>query len=142
MSEETVREIIDQLVGLTSRDPEDLERIFSTRLVSSDDNPYSQIYDFEIPEGPFERGDLRQSVDEDKGHISLWARHELGLTKDDLDLQGWGEVENIKINPRIQPEGVDSFIYSVDEVKVTVQLTHQSRKLRSIALDWGTPPAT
>jgi hypothetical protein len=141
MSEDSVRTVIDQLVALESFDRGALERIFSTRLTASDDNPYSMIYDFDIPSGPFERGDLRLSVDADRGHISLWAREELGLTEEDLDLQDWGDVVGINANPRFPPEGLDGYVYLLDEVRVSVQLTHHSRKLRSVALDWGTAPA-
>jgi hypothetical protein len=137
MSKANLQEVISQLVGLQTRDPEELETLFATQLVASDDNPYTRIFDFEIAQGPFERGDLRHSADDKQGHISLWPRQNLELTEADLEFLDWGQVVDIKINPQIQPEGVDSYVFDMDNIQLTVQLTHKSRILRSVAIDWG-----
>lgn len=136
MSENNIRTVIDALLALGPPGTAALEELFTTELSATDENPYWSTFEFEIPEGPFATGDLRLSEQDDRVHLSLWLREGLDLAEEDLDLTDWGQVVDIDVNPEIPPEGVDSLVYEVNGVQVAVQLTHNSRSLHSIALDW------
>jgi hypothetical protein len=137
MSENSVRAVIDQLLALDQPMVDALEELFSADLSVTDENPYWNIYEFEITEGPFASGDLRLSEQDDRAHLSLWPREGLDLTEDDLELTGWGQVVDIDVNPEIPPEGVDGLVYEVNGVQLAIQFTHNSRVLHSVALDWA-----
>lgn len=137
MNAELVSQIISRAVGSVP-DPARLQEMLATTLRQTGENPYWTFYEFELKNGPLAGGEFRQSKEAGRALLSLRAREESELKESDLDLDRWGEVVNIDVNPRIQPEGADAYSYSVEGVQVSFQFTHTSRRLRSIALEWGT----
>ncbi len=136
MSGETVNQMVGQLARGTL-DAARLQGLLATTFKQSNENPYWTYYEFELKNGPFARGEFRLSKEGGKALLSLMAREEPALTENDLDLSQWGEVSNIRVSPRIPPEGTDAYSYNVEGVKVSFQFTHTSRRLRSVALEWG-----
>ncbi len=139
MSEQAVNRIVGQLARIGALEVARFEELLATVFKRTIENPYWTGYEFELPNGPFARGEFRLDKAGDKALLSLWPRDELALAESDLDLSQWGEVRGIDVNPRIPPEGTDAYIYDVLGVQVSFQLTHHSRRLRSVALEWGVP---
>jgi hypothetical protein len=137
MSAEAVNQLVGDLARLDPPAVAPVEALLGARLQQTDENPFWTFYQFELPGGPFARGELRLSKAGPHALLGLWPRDDVALTEADLDLGRWGAVLNIDINPRIPPEGTDAYIYPANGARVAFQLTHTSRRLRSVALEWG-----
>ena len=136
MSDQTINELVSQAIR-AAPDVAQLQGLLATTFKKADENPYWTFYTFELKDGAFAGGEFRQSKEGGKALLSLMAREDAPVAESDLDLKPWGEVRNINASPRIQPEGADAYVYSVDGVQVSFQFTHTSRRLRSVALEWG-----
>ena len=137
MSGEAINNLVDRLVGIKDLNQQAFEEILSTKLVETEQNPYWIFYDFKLSEGPFEQGEVRLAKEWEGALVSLWPAEGSSLLENQIDLSQWGEEIAIDVNPRIPPEGTDAFIYEVEGVQVSFQFTHDSRRLRSVALKWG-----
>ena len=136
MSGENINQIISQLAH-GAPEPARLQGSLSTSFKQTDENPYWTFHTFELKDGSFAGGEFRQGKAGGRALLSLMAREDSPVTESGLDLKPWGEVRNITASPRIQPEGADAYVYNVDGVQVSFQFTHTSRRLRSVALEWG-----
>jgi hypothetical protein len=136
MSDETINPLVSQLTSGTL-DVARLQAALATTFRQTDENPYWTFYEFDLSDSSFARGEFRQGKEAGRALLSLWAREASPVLEEALNLNQWGEVTNIDINPRIPPEGTDAYSYNVNGVKVSFQFTHASRKLRSVALEWG-----
>jgi len=136
MSDQTVNELVRQAVH-AKPDTAQLQEALATTFKKSDENPYWTFYAFELKDGAFAGGEFRLIKEGGKALLSLMAREDAPVAENDLDPSPWGEVRNITASPRIQPEGADAYVYNVDGVQVSFQFTHTSRRLRSVALEWG-----
>jgi hypothetical protein len=137
MSAQEVNPLVDALVHGGTPSNARLEEILDTTLAPSQDNPKWQMYSFKLKNGAFQGGEFRRSKEGDRALLVLSPRDEPTLTQHDLDLKPWGSVRNIDINPRIPPEGTDAYVYDVDGARLSFQFTHNSRKLRNVAMEWG-----
>lgn len=50
-----------------------------------------------------------------------------------VDLHPYGPVTNIDVNPRIPPEGTQSYCYRYHNLDVAFEFTAQTRRLRSLS---------
>ena len=137
MSDSQVNELVDQLVHGGAPSVARVEEILDTTLAPTQENPKWKMYSFELKNGAFKGGEFRHSKEGQRALLILSPREELGLNQRELDLKPWGEVRNIDINPRIPPEGTDAYVYEVDGARLSFQFTHNSRKLRTVAMEWG-----
>ena len=55
-------------------------------------------------------------------------------------LKQWGQAVNVDINPQIPPEGTDAYTYAVNGARLSFQLTHVTRRLRTVTIEWGGKP--
>jgi hypothetical protein len=136
MSDSEINQIVGRLAG---GGPESarLQELLSTTFKQTDENPYWIFHEFELNDSPLPGGEFRRSKEGDKGLLSLRAREEPAIKEADLDLNQLGEVVNIRANPRIPPEGADTYVYNVEGVQVSFQFAHTSRRLLSVTLEWG-----
>ncbi len=138
MNGQPVNQLVDKLVHGGVPPVVRLEEVLDTTLKPMEENnPQWHFYQFELKNGSFKGGEFRLSQDGTRALLTLTPREEHPLKEDDLDLRPWGEVRDIDINPRIPPEGTDAYIYDVGGVRLTFQFTHNSRGLRTIAMEWG-----
>lgn len=137
MTAPTINEIVGRLARIGALEVAGFEKLLATTFKQGESNPYWSFYEFELQGGPFARGEFRLSKEGNKALLSLWPRDELALSEKGIDLGSWGQVRNIDVNPRIPPEGTDAYIYEAQGVRVSFQFTHNSRRLRSVALEWG-----
>jgi hypothetical protein len=136
MSTETVNQIVDRLAQAGPLEPERFAALLGAPLKPADENPYWKFYTFELGEGPFARGELRLNTAGNAALLSLQPRDPPGLTAADIDRSAWGPRLSLVPNPRIPPEGADTEIFRKDGVQVSTQWWHNSRKLRSLVLEW------
>jgi hypothetical protein len=136
MNGETVNQVVNEIVGVGLH-PGRLQEILATTFTKSDENPYWTFYTFGLKDSPFAGGEFRLSKEGGKALLSLMTGEGSPVNENDLDLSRWGQVRNINISPRIQPEGADAYVYGVDGAQVSFQFTHTSRRLRSVAVEWG-----
>lgn len=136
MSEQAVNDIVSELARTKPQDPAQLEAVLGAKLQPSDQNEHWSFYEIELREGPFARGDYRINNAGDRALLSLTPRDPQLLTETGLDLTPWGELKNININPRIPPEGTDTFIFEIEGVQLAFQFTHHTRNLRTLSLRW------
>lgn len=98
------------------------------------------FYGFEPSQGPFSRGEFRRNNDGSKALLRPWNDAANVPTMRDHNLPRWGPISAADLNPHIQAEGTNAYIYDVQGVRVSFQLWHVSRRLRSVALKWRTSP--
>ena len=139
MSAQIVNEIVGQLAGTQPLQVTSFEALLATSFKPATENPYWNFYEFALPAGVFADGEFRLHKTEPKALLSLTTREESGITQSDLDLSRWGEIRHLNVNPRIRPEGIDSYIYKFNGVQITFQFTHQSHRLYIVVLEWGLP---
>lgn len=137
MSGQAVNQLVKQLVNLEALELSGFKGILATELRETEQNPYSTFYEFELGEGPFEGGELRLAKDGEWAFVSLRPPENSDLAEADLDLAPWGEISYLNINPDIPPEGTVAVKYEVEQVLVSFQMMYESRRLRSVALEWG-----
>ncbi|MBI3360561.1 MAG: hypothetical protein HY023_05560 [Chloroflexi bacterium] len=137
MNGETVVALVDSLIHSGLPEAAQLAKSLGTTFKVGPANPYWTTYDFPLANSPLARGGFRLSKDGQKALLYLETDNS-SLVSGDLDLAAWGPVVGISPNPRIPPEGADAYIYLVDGVRVSVQYTHQSKKLLGVSLEWGT----
>lgn len=137
MSAESLSKFVEGLTGISDPDLEAFAQALGGDPAPTRENPKWAMYELELDHPQLERADLRLSKAGSEALLSLWAIKEDPPSEEDLELGKWGQPVSIDINPRIPPEGTVAYVYLVNDVRVAVQMTHTSRRLRSIALEWS-----
>lgn len=136
MTTETVNQVVERLAAT---EPLTLERFSELLghppLQVEELNAFWRTYAFELPEGPFARGELRLKTSGDGALLILWPR-DPQLGEADVDTDALGESVGFEPNPRIPPEGVVTEYYQRGKAKVGAQWMARSRRLFSLVLRW------
>ena len=140
MSAELVTEFVDKAVQMDSLEVEQFEGLVGAEFEETERNPEWIFYEYKTDQRLFTHGELRLATDSERALLSLWPGEEATLVEDDLDLDRWGEVEYLGINPRIPPEGTVSLTYLIEGIPVTFQIMYESRRLRCLVIEWGGQP--
>lgn len=136
MTGDTAAQLIARLAHSGSPDAERLAALLGTTLRLSGENADWVFHSFELDTGPFVAGVLRLSAAGDAALLSLSPRDPPGLTEGDLDAKAWGPRRDAAPLPRLSAEGADRLTYRLDGVIMAVLLTHTSRSLLNLALEW------
>lgn len=137
MNAESLTELVERLARISDPNLETFQEVLGAQPKPTKENPSWKMYELKLEHPQLARADLRLAQAGRAALLSLWTVEKNPLTEKDLDLNKWGQPVSIDINPRIPPEGTVAFAYLLDEVRVAVQMTHTSRRLRSIALEWS-----
>lgn len=137
MSEAAIHQILESLTGLETPEAARFEELLGMSLTPVQENPSWSFFRFDLEDAPFPGGELRLSKSGDRALLILTPAEKPGIFEKDLNLAAWGEPIGIDVNPRIPPEGTDAYIYDVEGVKLSLQWTHATRRLRTVALEWG-----
>lgn len=137
MSAESPTKLVERLTAVSEPELADFEQALGGEAEAGKKNPNWQMFDFELEQGAFERADLRLVTNGQRVRLILWTPEDSALAEGELELAGWGEPRSITVNPDIPPEGTMTYFFDVNDVKVSVQLTRDSRRLRSMILEWG-----
>lgn len=136
MSAESINKIVEQLTQIPEPDLGAFQEALGAKPSPTKENPKWSMFELDLKHPSFDHADLRLAKSGSAALLSLWTPESNGTSEEDLDLTSWGEPVSIDINPRIPPEGTVAYVYLVNDVRVAVQMTHTSRKLRSLALEW------
>lgn len=129
---------------LAEAGPPDAKRfatLLGVTLQPDGENPDWSFYRFEWPIGPWAGGLVRVNRSGDAALLSLSPRDPPGLTEADLDTTTWGMRHDAVPMPRISTEGADLFTHRLGGLVVAVLLTHTSRRLVNLTLEWPAPVA-
>jgi len=137
MTKLSLNQVVEALVQPGSLEVPRFEKALLAKFTQVKKNDYWTFYEFKQSNGPFDHGEFRLSNDGAKALLGLWPDAPNAPTEKDLDLTRWGPLSGIDVNPDIRPEGTDAYIFDVQGVRVSFQLMHGSRHLRSVALEWG-----
>ena len=137
MTKLSLNQVVEALVQPGSLEVPRFEKALQAKFTQVKKNDYWTFYEFKQSNGPFDHGEFRLSNDGSKALLGLWPEAAKAPTEKELDLTHWGPISSIDVNPHIRPEGTDAYIFDVQGVRVSFQLMHQSRQLRSVALEWG-----
>lgn len=137
MSKQSINKLVDGMAHLDHPEIGGVEKALATKFRQTDQSDEWTFYEAEIADGPFPRAEFRVRSDSAKALLGLWPDATNPPAEKDVDLNRWGPIHGIDVNPRIQPEGTDAYIFDVDGVRVSFQFHHHSRTLRSIAIEWG-----
>ena len=140
MTKLSLNQLVEALVQPASLDIPRFEKVLDAKFTQTKKNDYWTFYEFKPSKGPVDHGEFRLSTDGSKALLGLWPEEARAPLEKDLDLTPWGPLLGIDVNPHIRPEGTDAYIYEVHGVRVSFQLMHASRRLRSVALEWGSSP--
>lgn len=138
MKTQTVNQLVDRLVRVEPLAAESFAALLGVSLQPAEEGPFWKIYTFELPKGPFARGELRVNAAGNGALLILEPRDPPGLGQSDVDRQALGPRLGMRPNPRIPPEGIETEYFQKDGVQVATQWTHGSRRLRSLVLRWET----
>jgi hypothetical protein len=141
MSTETVNQVVDRLAQAAPLSTERFSANLGVPLQAGEVNPYWKFYVFDLPAGPFAKGELRLNTAGDGALLILWPRDPPGLTQADVDRAALGPRTGMLPNPRIPPEGIETEYFQKGNVEVATQWWRTSRKLRSLVLKWPAPAA-
>lgn len=136
MSAESIIKLVEKLSQISAPKVADFAELLGVEPERSRENPSWNMYQAKLAETGLERADLRLAKSDGRAHLSLWPQDSAQISEQDLGLSRWGQPVSIDINPRIPPEGTVAFVYDLNHTRVAVQMTHTSRQLRSIALEW------
>lgn len=141
MNSQTINLLVQTIVSNNSLTRAGFEQALATPLTQTGTNPYWTFFNFEPPQ-PWAKGDLRLSTSGHKALLVLYLADNAELNLADLDLQPYGNIMDLRPNPRIPPEGEDAYVYQLNGVQVSIQFTHTTHRLRLIALEWKGQPTT
>jgi hypothetical protein len=141
MSDGAVSQIIGHIVQKGPLEDERFAELLGTTLAPSDQNPYWRFYTFQMGEGPFAGGELRINAKADAALLILEPRDPPGLLESDIDRTSLGQRVGMRPNLRIPPEGIETETFDREGVKVSVQWTYTSRRLRSLVFEWIPEPS-
>lgn len=131
-------DLIQTLVAVQPLEADQFAKVLAATPKLTDETPYTRFYEcneFKLA-GPLALADLRLGKQTPDAWLILYPQESLDLKESDLDLNQWGPLKALDLNPRIPPEGADAQIYAVNGVEVSFQFTHTSHQLRLVALRW------
>jgi hypothetical protein len=138
MTGQSVRDFVTQLAAARgSPEAARLQAALRVDFKPAGDNPYWAFYEFELPAGLFSGGEFRREKAGPRALLRLAARETPGVPESDFDRGVWGRMLGLELKPDIPPEGADAYTYALDPVRVSLQFTHTSRRLRAVTLEWG-----
>jgi hypothetical protein len=137
MTKESLNQLLQQLVDIDTPDREQFEHVLISKLVETDENLVSTIYEFKLDHGLIERGELRLENSGEWAILTLHASGKSSVVEDELDLEPWGEIEYLDVKPDLPPEGLISYSYKSNGVLVTFYFHGPSRRFSTVKLEWG-----
>jgi hypothetical protein len=128
------QQTIDWLVSLGKPTPKDVSAALGVPLLKGDTSPYWDAYEGG-PAGAFLNVCLK--IGRADGTWLLFLQYEPSRApqRDALDLRPYGPVVDVEVNPRIPPEGTQSFKFEYRGVSVFFEFTAVTQRLRSISLE-------
>jgi hypothetical protein len=113
---------------------DDVERVLGVRLVQLD--PPQKRFEGSLPAGAFGEVVFGVSRLEPEAFLTLSTRKSAGLTESGMNMNQYGTLAIVDINPRILPEGTITFGGRAQLTGVRWEFKTASRVLRTLRFDW------
>jgi hypothetical protein len=130
------QQTIDGLLSLGQPTPNDVSDVLGVPLLKAETSPYWDAYEGG-PAGSFFNVCLKIGRADATWLLFLQYEPSRAPQRDALDLRPYGPVVDVEVNPRIPPEGTQSFKYEYRGVSVFFEFTAVTQRLRSISLEYG-----
>lgn len=129
-----LRQAIDQLISLRKPTPNDVAAALGVPLLKGETSPYWDAYEGG-PAGVFCRVSLKVGRRDDSWLLFLQYETSRAPQRGALNFTQYGAVVDVEVNPRIAPEGTQSFKYEHHGVSIFFEFTMVTQRLRSISLE-------
>jgi hypothetical protein len=136
MSDTVLNDTLKAVMELGGPDTQQMSAVLGATFNQTNENPHWMFYKANLS-APFKSAELRMAKEGDKALLNIDFPEDTTITRSSLDLTPWGKLAGIDPNPRIPPEGADSYIYEVGKVRIAFQFTHSSERLLLVAVEWG-----
>jgi hypothetical protein len=128
-----VHKSIDRIVSLATPTPAGVSAVLGISLSSGESSPYWDAFT-SGPTGELLAVSLKIGRD---GSWLLFFHYDpiFAPQKDALDLSKYGPVVEVDVNPRIPPEGTESFKYNYCGSSLFFEFTTKTHRLRSVSIE-------
>lgn len=139
MNGQAINQLVEQLIHIDPLEVTQIEEALDNKIVETEQNPVSTSYKIDLKDSVLNRGEVRLAKSGEWALIILQPPEDTEIVEDDLDLDHWGEIEYLDINPEIPPEGMIAYTYETNGASVTFQFYEESRTLSSVVVEWSEP---
>ncbi len=139
MNGQAINQLVEQLIHIDPLEVTQIEEALDNKIVETEQNPVSTSYKIDLKDSVLNRGEVRLAKSGEWALIILQPPEDTEIVEDDLDLDHWGEIEYLDINPEIPPEGMIAYTYETNGALVTFQFYEESRTLSSVVVEWSEP---
>jgi hypothetical protein len=139
MNGQAINQLVEQLIHIDALEVSRIEDALDNKLIETEQNPESTFYEFDLKDSVFDRGEVRLAKSGDWALIILQPPDDAQIVEDDLNLDPWGEIDYLDINPDIPPEGMIAYTYESNGVLISFQFHEVSRKLSNVVVEWSEP---
>jgi hypothetical protein len=124
---------IDRIVSLATPTPGGVSAVLGISLSKSESSPYWDAFT-SGPTGELQAASLKIGRD---GSWLLFLHYDSTSApqKDALDPSKYGPVVEVDVNPRIPPEGTESFKYNYCGASLFFEFTAKTHRLRSVSIE-------
>jgi hypothetical protein len=136
-----VMDVIDAVIVLKKPEPADVAKALKVPLPLTESKLAFEKHAAVFAKGPFSDANLRYTKGTAFGQLSLTARKEPPIHRNELDLLRFGPLPGPSINPDIPPEGTVSYKFEFpaeapNVVELIFQFTAKSKVLSAVVLAW------
>jgi len=139
MNGQAINQLVEQLIHIDPLEVTQIEEALDNKIVETEQNSVSTSYEIDLKDSVLNRGEVRLAKSGEWALIILQPPEDTEIVEDDLDLDHWGEIEYLDINPEIPPEGMIAYTYETNGASVTFQFYEESRTLSSVVVEWSEP---
>lgn len=128
-----VHDHICQILALPKVSVGDISRVLGVTFRKDRENPHWEFYESDRT-GPFEEVLLNLAKPGPGWHVFVHYLEPWAPCENELDLDRYGIVKDIELNPRIPPEGTRTISYDYQGVYISFQFTTITKRLRAISI--------
>jgi hypothetical protein len=134
-----VLQLVDTISELPEWNKAALERVLGVTLVHTTTEPAEYLYyDVQLPSGPFEKLELRESSSTQPSFALVILDVRSGVTVLDADLRKVGRLTPdmvLDVNPHVLPEGRVTHSRRTGNQRLSYQFTAQSERLTGVSFE-------
>jgi hypothetical protein len=128
-----LQQVLDALIAAPKVDKAAVEALVGQKLAESARNPH-WVYFLGKGEGELIEIDFRQSLSEDAWLLAFQFDPAKSRTRASFDFGKYGHLASLDPNPAIPPEGVVSYVYRCNGLRLSFSFTSRTQKLRDAVL--------
>lgn len=140
----TPHEELERLIRLLSTvrelDAERFAQLLGAGFKPTTENRWWRFFSAELTGDLFTHAELRLHQDGDRALLLMSAPRAPAPVESDLGLDRLGEPAQIDVNPDLPPEGVLTYVFCLETLQISVQLSRRGRELQAVVLQWAAAP--